>query len=459
MDNKKTELEVNALKLAKQYDMLKRGTTVIAAFSGGADSAALLHWLISVAQNYGIKVMAAHVNHNLRGAESDGDESFVTSACEKYGIELFVKSVDVKGRCEETGESTELAARSLRYQFFEELIKEHDAYIATAHTSSDNLETVLLNLTRGTALSGVCGIPPVRGRFIRPLIGASRRMVVDYCEKKSLAFVTDSSNLTNDYSRNFVRHEIVPKLEKLNPAVTESVFRLSQYAREDDTALDAQAEKLLKIEGEEIRIELTDEIISSPSVLKRAVAAAADKLGASDISAKQIEAVCRLACSKKTGKTVCFADGYTARTEYDVLLFGKKNEKAEKEQINIELCDCFYDKYATKVKIIVDCKKKFKNFEKNYIRNGIDCGKIKDSIVLRTRKDGDKYYPIGRAGSKKLKKLFIDEKIPQYEREKMPVVCDGDNVIWTGLFGSAQEYRITEETECAAIFEYTERKR
>ncbi|MBP3692302.1 MAG: tRNA lysidine(34) synthetase TilS, partial [Clostridia bacterium] len=167
------------IEAIEQYNMLKNVKTVTVALSGGADSVALLLAMLQLRSRYGITVKAAHLNHNLRGEESDRDEQFVRSLCEQYKVELAVKSVDVKNLAQSTKQSVELAARAARYEFFACC----DGVVATAHTADDNIETVLLNLVRGTGLEGICGIPPVREGFIRPLIMCTRAQIEQFCKE------------------------------------------------------------------------------------------------------------------------------------------------------------------------------------------------------------------------------------------------------------------------------------
>ena len=189
--------------------MTQPGDTVICAVSGGADSVCMLHVLLSLRNTLGITVEAAHFNHQLRGEESDRDEAFVRTLCAELGVVLHVDNGDVRARAAKTHESVEEAARALRYAFFSSL----PCLIATAHTQDDNLETVLLNLTRGTGLAGLCGIPPTRDSFIRPMLAVSRAEIEAYLEQNGLPHVTDSTNFLPDARRNRLRQSVIPLLK------------------------------------------------------------------------------------------------------------------------------------------------------------------------------------------------------------------------------------------------------
>lgn len=218
------------------------GDTVICAVSGGADSVCMLHVLLSLRNTLGITVEAAHFNHQLRGEESDRDEAFVRTLCAELGVVLHVDNGDVRARAAKTHESVEEAARALRYAFFSSL----PGLIATAHTQDDNLETVLLNLTRGTGLAGLCGIPPRRERFIRPMLAVSRAEIEAYLAQNGLSHVTDSTNFLPDARRNRLRQSVIPLLKAENPSLCETAFRMCRLLEADEAQLSAQAEEALR---------------------------------------------------------------------------------------------------------------------------------------------------------------------------------------------------------------------
>lgn len=228
-----------------RYDMLKTGDTILVGLSGGADSVALLHVLLSLKEEYSLTLIACHINHNLRGAESDSDEEFVKKLCKSLNVPLETVSINVKESALQH-ESLEETARKLRYREFERICREHSAKLATAHTASDNAETVLLNMLRGTGTKGLAGIPPVREYIIRPLVRCSREEIEEYCERNSLSYVTDSSNLTDDYTRNKIRHNVIPLLKGINPSFTAAVARMTAIVTDDSVFLEEQAAEKAK---------------------------------------------------------------------------------------------------------------------------------------------------------------------------------------------------------------------
>lgn len=231
----------NVLRAVRDFGMAEGCGTVVAALSGGADSVSLLRVLKSSEAILGTNVRACHLNHGLRGADSDSDEAFCARLCEKLGVPLDVRRIDVNA-LREKHESVEEAARRLRYDFFREIACSVGGVLATAHTASDNAETVLFNLVRGTGASGLCGIPPVRRSdgltVIRPLIYCTRGEVEEYLSELGQDYVTDKSNLDVDYSRNRIRLNVIPELEKINPALSQSVSRMTKSLRADNSYLE-----------------------------------------------------------------------------------------------------------------------------------------------------------------------------------------------------------------------------
>jgi len=216
---------------------------IIIALSGGADSVSLLYAFDELKEEFGVTIEACHVNHKLRGEQSDSDEKFVRALCERLGIKLYLREVDVKA-LQKKHQSLEECAREARYSYFREIGTR--AVIATAHTANDNTETVLLNLIRGTALRGLCGIPPVRANIIRPLIEVTRERVLAYLEEKGADYVTDESNFSKEFTRNNLRLDVIPALEKINPSLNDGITRMCETLRRDEEYLRKDSESALE---------------------------------------------------------------------------------------------------------------------------------------------------------------------------------------------------------------------
>ena len=222
------------LTFLREYDMVQPGDKVICAVSGGADSMALLWAMHLLKDKLQIQLQAAHFNHNLRGEESDRDEDFVVSFCENHGIPCHVG----RGIVEAGEKGLEAAARTARYAFLQTL----PGKIATAHTADDNAETLLLHLIRGTGLKGLGGIAPVRDNLIRPMLTVTRQDVLEFLEAEGIPWVNDSSNETDAFTRNRIRHHVMPLLKAENPSLLENLSGTALRLRQDEEALDTQAE-------------------------------------------------------------------------------------------------------------------------------------------------------------------------------------------------------------------------
>lgn len=227
----------------KLESFMEDNSAIVVAVSGGADSVALLHALCSLKEETGLRIYACHINHNLRGEESDGDEQYVRSLCESLGVPLKVYSIDVRGNAKKH-ESTEETARKLRYECFEKEAAEKNALVATAHTASDNAETVIMNIIRGTGTKGLCGIPARRGYIIRPLLGCTREDIEEYCKSNSLRYVTDSTNLSDDYTRNKIRHNVIPLLSEFNPSLLTAFTRMTEAVTDDNAFIERFSEEM-----------------------------------------------------------------------------------------------------------------------------------------------------------------------------------------------------------------------
>ena len=228
-------------------DMLDESKTAVCALSGGADSTALLLVLKELSGEIGFKLKACHLNHGLRGEESDADENFCADLCEKLGIELYKKKICVRDFMEKH-ESLEETARKIRYRFFDEAreLFGENSVIATAHNANDSAETVLLNIIRGTGLKGLCGIPPVRDKIIRPLIYAQRSEIEEFLNAKNQPFVTDKTNFSEDYTRNRIRLKILPEMAQINPSIVGTISRMSKNLRSDSEFLEEISKNALQ---------------------------------------------------------------------------------------------------------------------------------------------------------------------------------------------------------------------
>ncbi len=411
------------LKAVKSFSLFYEGETVTVALSGGADSVSLLHALNELKDELGIKLNAAHLNHSIRGEEADRDENFVKELCKALNIELFCEKKDVPEYAKNNHLSLELAARELRYDFLNRVAV---GKIATAHTASDNLETLLFNLSRGTALKGLCGIPPKRDNIIRPIIFCTRADVEKYCKENNLSFVTDSTNLQDDYSRNKLRHNAVPVLKQINVNVETLAVKTAQALSEDYACLEAVAnEKMYSlIEENSIFVGSFDEL--HPAIAKRIIK---NYFGIfyPEITLENHHIVSLYdICLAKKGKVNLplsifgeVKDGYLKF--YDT-------SKLQKPNFEVSIIEC-------------------KNVNNLFSNSLLDYDKIVGELTIRTRIEGDSIRLFNRGCTKSLKKLYCENKIPLEIRESLPVIADQKGVVWIYGIGVASRCAISKNTK------------
>ncbi len=413
------------VKKALEEAGVKTGDKIAVAFSGGCDSSVLLHLMDVLSKNNGYKLCAIHVNHSLRGAESDGDEQFAVNMCKQYGIELFTYRVDVLQQCKKTGESTELCARKLRYDIFDKFVKD-GWYIVTAHTASDNAETVLFNLSRGTGVKGLCGIPKIRDKYIRPLIGFTRDELEAYCLVNKLEYVVDSSNLTDDYTRNYIRHNVVPHLKQVNPAFERAVAEMSSQMSCIDEMLDRMAiTALANSKGKygyckSVLVEL------ERPVCERAVRIAAKEVTGCGLDSKQTKLV--LDVLYNGGKTLLF-DGWYASCSDELRFYKEKNNCSIESEITdgeVEFNGYLFE-FETKTNFVNSL----------LIQNAIDYDKIFNHIVIRTRRRGES-VKLNKRPTKQVRRILSEIKVPDAHRDAFPLIADDVGVVYIPNAGVAQ---------------------
>ena len=427
----------------EKFSMIKKGDSVIVALSGGADSMALAFFLNSVKNEYEITLKAAHVNHGIRGAAADADEAFVKDFCDKNDIELYVLHADIPGIAKETGETHEECGRRIRYEFFESI--DDKSLIATAHNLNDNAETLLFRIARGTGLKGMCAIPPVRGRIIRPLIGCSREEIETYCSENNISYVTDETNLSDDYTRNFIRHEILPCFEQMNPSFLLAADRLIQTAREDEEFFKEQTDKLLR-KSKSGDGYLADELKCAPlCILKRAAAAVIEAETGIKPENRHINNVVDII---KNGGSVQIGGGYSFRIRKGV--FENFTPNYENEDYSFILTEGSTDFSSYSVNASIIYKKDLtdtQKIHKQMLDIFLDCDKIIGKLVIRNKRSGDVFSPSGFSGHKKLKKMFQEKGIPPEKRNSYPVVCDDKGIVAVPGLGVAKRVYVDSDSQ------------
>lgn len=389
------------LKFIRQQDMVQSGDTIVCAVSGGADSVALLFALYLLKDKLNIHLEAAHFNHHLRGGESDRDEAFVRELCDRYDIPFHAGS----GTVTAGKKGLEAAARDARYAFLRSL----DGKIATAHTADDNAETVLMHLIRGTGLKGLGGITPIHGNVIRPMLTVTRQDVEAFLDEWCLDHIEDSSNGSDAFLRNRVRHHVMPLLRGENPRIGENLSQMALRLREDEDFLSRQSnfEILPPVE--------TLQTMHSAQ-RSRCLAAFLERSGVREPNDTDIAMAEALAFSDRPSARTSFRGGVTIARNYDRLEVLREEPLLEETMLPVP-------GEVLLPGLRVTCT------PASEVVNTPDIFTVRPTgkIILRQRKSGDTLRL--RGGTKSLKKLFIDRKIPASQRPQIPVLCDEQGIL------------------------------
>lgn len=407
----------------RDYDVLPKGSSVLCAVSGGADSVCLLHWL---SRQKDLTLRAAHFNHLLREAEAHRDEQFVRDLCGEWSIPLTIGRGDVRSFARQEKRSIEEAARTLRYTFlFRTAEAEGCDLVVTAHNAGDNAETVLLHLLRGSGLDGLTGIPPRRGRLCRPLLECSRQALADYLTHRGIPHVEDSSNADVTYRRNLLRREVMPVLETINPGFPRRLAANLHHLRADRDFLDGLGRALAQqgettAEGISLPVKALRE--APPPVAIRGVKAVLEDLGRWEHSAAHLEAVVDLALGDQPAGQCDLPQGLRVRRQYDRLLFALVQEEAPPPPPALEIPGpgvYHWGDWTLQLTPAI-CPEGAEGGW--YFRD------LAFPLTLRTRRPGDQ-LKLPRRREKPLKKWYIDEKVPRPCRDSLPVLADAQGLL------------------------------
>ena len=429
---------------------LPRGSSVLLAFSGGADSRALLDLLAKDAKEDGYSLILAHVNHGIRGEEALRDRAFCIRTAERYGLEICVADVDVPTLAKESGRSLEEEAREVRYEFFASLMKERSIpLLATAHHANDNLETVLFRLARGTTLCGLGGIAPARafgeaGVLVRPLLEATREEILRYCAEHQLEYVTDSTNLELDCSRNQIRHSVVPVLESLFASPQRRVTALCEQMRQDEDFLSGSA--TLFLEQWKQNGCLAQALNQAhPAIRQRVIAAYVKEQTGSSPEQIHLQSLLQLIADGQNGGQRELPHGWLAVVERDALRLIPTPER-EPTSFRIPFSEGVIKLPDSGITIRVERmgeNTKIHNLStaSHIILNSFSAI-MNGALYWRSRREGDTLVMGGM--TRKLRKLSNEKKIPLRLRERLPFLCDEKGILWAPFVGARDGVELRE---------------
>ncbi|HHV33026.1 MAG: tRNA lysidine(34) synthetase TilS [Ruminococcaceae bacterium] len=436
-------------RVIAEWNMLPEGCGVVVGLSGGADSMALAHFLFQYGKARHIPLTAAHINHGIRGAEADRDEQFVSDWCKKNQIPCKVLHADVPKLARERGMGLEECGRAVRYEFFRSICGKNDR-IATAHTLSDQAETVLMNLAKGAGTHGLRGIPPVRGQIVRPLLAVTRAEVEAYCAYYQLSYVTDSTNDSEEYARNKIRHSVIPALKEINPSFESAVAGMTRHLSQDDFYLSELArESLSKAQYHGgYRVSLLRRL--PQPVLARAVMQAISAVSSARQSSGNIEAVMEILRSGFGSVTA--AGGIQCTIQGNTLFIAPQSAAGKMPE---HWCVPFCAERTVLpdgrvLSVVPISRKEYENrlkFNNLLFNNAINYDTIFKITSVRNRSNGDVFRPAGRGVTKTLKKLFNEARLEPMLRSNAVILESGGTIAWLEGFGAGEGFCITDKTQ------------
>lgn len=450
-------LEQQVMRTISHCRMITPNDRILVAVSGGPDSTVLLHVLYHFREDLGISLHVAHLNHQLRGAEAEEDARHVARLCQSLDLPFTIHSVDVPAYLESSGKSLEEGAREVRYHFLREVSQKTNCNrIAMGHNADDQVETILMNLFRGSGADGLRGIPSIRGPIIRPLLECPRYTIEDYCNRHHLSSRQDSSNLEPNVLRNRIRLELVPLLESTYKPDLRSVFlRMSRLMQEDSDFLNAYAVSMLEFllrnrASDRLEIDREGLLQLSPAVTRRVLREGIRRIKGDllEIGFETIESILE-ACSASTGFKInipgnLFAEGISNR----VLIYRAAKE-SERISIHYELS---IPGHTPIPELQLALNTEIVSSDRNWQCNrgpwnaSLDWEAITPPLIIRTRKPGDRFTPLGMKSSRKLQDYFVDRKVPQKHRDQIALIADQNEILWIPGFTISDKVKITEKT-------------
>lgn len=442
------DLVGRAKKIITKEGLIGEGDSVLLGASGGIDSTVLLFVLLEIAQQIPFKLGIAHINHALRGEESERDEDFVKELARRFSLPFYAKKADVKGFASDSGLSLQHAGRELRYAFFNDIAKTyHYNKIAIAHTLDDQVETFLLRIIKGTGIRGLSSIPIRRGPIIRPFLTTYRSEIEEYSRKNKVPFVADSSNEKTIYERNFIRREVIPVMERLNPALKKKIFSLLQDMTAINRIFDRRSQAFLTQKGQNRDRESSFNIDALTKMdVETRFRVLSDTLSSIEprfIPLRQhILSIEKIMRAKKPNLTVILPHDLKVKKIYTNLVFTQRPLRLPAtDQIPVMIGKNTLESFRISLDIRVQ-----KNTSSTRLRGHnvalLDREKV-GNISVRTFRAGDRFVPLGMDSPVKLKDFFISRKIPKEERRLIPLLISDNDIIWVVGHRIDDRYKVT----------------
>src|SRR5574344_734025 len=437
-----------AEKTIKEENLFKKGETIAVACSGGVDSIVLLHYLFSHKEEYGINIVAVNVDHSIRENSAD-DSKFVADFCKNLGITCYKFKVEELKISQDKKIGIEEAARLARYKVFESVVEKGLCdKVAIAHHESDQVETILLNIFRGAGLKGASGMEAKQGNFVRPFLNTPKSEILQYASENGLSHVEDQTNMDTTYSRNFLRNELLPSIRKHCKNVDTKILAFSKVCKKDDEFINSQIDfDDIEIENGNVKIPLY-KFAYAESVQNRVLRYAFAKLNLSkDIEKRHLNILKSMVKDAENGSKISLPNKLRASLDYDYLTLSLPKFKTDFVPKDFKKGTTNFDKLSIFVKKTKDFSL---NLENTHI---IDAEKLPTDAKWRHRENGDIFAKFG-SGEKKLKEYMIDKKIPNSEREEIPVLASGKEIFCVLGYEISDKVKVDENTKMAYVIKY-----
>jgi tRNA(Ile)-lysidine synthase len=446
------KVEQKVLKFIDEKKLIADNDKVLIGLSGGPDSVFLISFLKKYSKKLKISLGAIHINHLLRGKEADKDEQFCNELAEKLSVRLYTFKKNIKAIALKEKISLEEAGRKVRYNQFEKILKkEKYTKIATAHNADENTETVLLNLIKGTGLSGISGIPPQRDKIIRPLLPLTKNEILDYLNHHKLKYKTDQTNFNSDAERNFLRNQVIPLIEKrLNPSLSNTIFKSSEVFREMSNAVKNRVEELTKDlvtkAQDSISISLKELKKAEPELyteIFRSVIAKEYKIQISFNDCKKIISLLNM----QTGKSIQIFDRIRIVKERDELIVYQEETEPVDEFMPVIISADNSVKLNSKKLSITEVGTINRKFRTNKNVEFISADNTSKNFLIRKWMPGDRFIPFGMNGSKKISDFLNEQKLSSFKKKEQKLLLNGNRIVWVIGLRIDNHFRVTSETK------------